>query len=256
RYYYAGGDTGFSESQYYRLLARASKIGDDVDRAAEALEMFAPATEIGIVVDEWGVWHPEATFENGLEQENTIRDALAAAAVLDDLNRRADVVAMANIAQSVNVLQCLVQTDAESAWPTPTYQVFDLYRPHMGGTALRTVVDTETRSVESKGSEFGPDDTHEVPLVSASASETDGRIHVTASNRELDATREILVSLGADDPTVTDAQVLFAGLSVDTYSTSSNAEAFLPERIEVDREGGALVVDVPPSSVVGVTVEV
>ncbi|MFB6153646.1 MAG: alpha-N-arabinofuranosidase [Halodesulfurarchaeum sp.] len=256
RYYHAGGDTDFTEDQYYRLLARAAKVGDDVDRAAEALEMFASGVDVGIVVDEWGVWHPEAVFENGLEQANTIRDALAAASVFDDLNQRADVVSMANIAQTVNVLQCLVQTDEASAWPTPTYQVFDLYAPHMGATSLRTVVDAETRAVESKGSEFGPEDTHEVTQVSASASETDGHVHVTVSNRELDATREVTISLGAGEPSVTDARVLFAGLPVDTYSTSSNAEAFAPEPIDVTETTDSIVVDIPPSSVVGVTVEV
>jgi len=256
RYYHAGGDTDFTDVQYYRLLARAARIADDVDRAAEALEMYTPGTDIGIVVDEWGAWHPEAVFENGLEQENTVRDALAAAAVLDDLNQRADVVSMANVAQTVNVLQCLVQTNEETAWPTPTYRVFDLYAEHMGATALRTIVDADSRSVESRGQEFGPADVHEVPLVSASASERDGRVRVTLSNRDLESRQDVLVSLDTGDPRVADAEVIFDGLGAEAASTVDNAGAFAPSSIDVEREDGALLVEVPPTSVLGLTLTV
>jgi len=257
RYYYAGGDTDFTEEQYYRLFARTAQIATDVDRAAEALELLAPGTDIGVIVDEWGVWHPEAVFENGLEQEHTVRDALSAAVVLDDLNARADVVSMANIAQTVNVLQCLVQTDEESAWPTPTYHVYDLYKPHMGATALDTVVDTDTETVERKGDEFGSGDVHEVPLVSASASERDGQVYVTLSNVDKNDARDITVSLESDDIGVESATVLFDELSVDAYSDGENTEAFEPADIAVERPGDrSVLVEAPPSSVVGLTLTV
>jgi len=256
RYYYAGGDTDFSTEQYYRMLARAARIGEDVDRAAEALAMFAPGSNAGVIVDEWGVWHPEAVFANGLEQENTVRDALAAASVLDDLNERADVVAMANIAQTINVLQCLVQTDEEAAWPTPTYQVFDLYKAHMGATALRTTVEADVHTVESRSDEFGPQDTHDVPLVSASASETDERVTITLSNRALDAVSSTTVAMDVEDATVDSASVLFAGKEVAEYSTKDNAASFEPSSIDVENHGdGSFDVSVPASSVVRLTVE-
>jgi len=257
RYHHAGSDAEFTDDQYYRLLARARQVGEDVDRASEALELFAPGTDIGIIVDEWGVWHPEAVFDNGLEQANTVRDALSAASVLDDLNERADVVTMANIAQTVNVLQCLVQTNEDSAWPTPTYQVFDLYKQHMGATALRTVVDTEVRAVKSIGNEFSADGEHEVPLVTASASERDGEVYVTLSNLHRDDAREVTVTVESDDVKIVDAQALFGGLPADLYSTETNAERFTPERIEPENHGdGTVVVDAPAGSTLGLSLQV
>jgi alpha-N-arabinofuranosidase len=247
RYYEAGGDTDFDEDDYYRLLARSRLVAQDIDDAVEALSVYAPDNDISIIVDEWGVWHPEAKNTNGLEQENTVRDAVSAAGVFDDFHERADVVAMANIAQTVNVLQCLVQTNDEEAWATPTYQVFDLYKEHMGRTALDTVVDTEEEEVE--------DEPFDVPLVSASASRDDDELFVTLSNRALEA-EEVTVDLDADAASVVDSEVLFEDADVDEFSTPDNADEFQAEDIAVENLGdGELVVDAPASSVVGLTVE-
>ncbi|WP_424004736.1 alpha-N-arabinofuranosidase [Haloarcula salina] len=246
RYYEAGGDTDFDDEDYYRLLARSRQVAADVDDLVEALSVYAPDNDISVIVDEWGVWHPEATNTNGLEQEHTVRDAISAAGVLDDLNARADVVSMANIAQTVNVLQCLVQTDETDAWPTPTYHVYDLYKPHMGATALDTVVDTETETVD--------DESFDVPLVSASASERDGDIYVTLSNRSLDDSDAVEVTLTDGDASVVGAETLFDGDAVDEYSTADNADAFAAEEIDVGDQGdGTFLVEAPASSVVGLT---
>ncbi|MFC7142681.1 alpha-N-arabinofuranosidase [Halosimplex aquaticum] len=239
-----GSATEFDEEQYYLLLAESLKVGRDVDRAAAAIETYASTDDVGIAVDEWGAWHPEATSDNGLEQENSVRDAVAAAGVLDDFNHRADLVSMANIAQTVNVLQCVVQTDEEAAWPTPTYRLFDLYRPHAGATALRTTVDTD--AVET--------DLWEVPLVSASATTDDDGTYVTLSNRALDEERAVRVAL---DREVSDAtgEVLFADHDPADYSTRENAEEFEATDLDVSIEDGAPVVELPPNSVAGLSVE-
>ena len=57
--------------------------------------------------------------------------------VFDVFNRQAEFVTMANIAQTINVLQCLIQTAGPAMWLTPTYHAYDLYKPHMGNIALR-----------------------------------------------------------------------------------------------------------------------
>jgi len=248
RYYEAGGDTEFDDEEYYRLLARSRLVAQDIDNAVETLGVYAPDNDISIVVDEWGVWHPEAKNTNGLEQENTVRDAISAAGVFDDFHERADVVSMSNIAQTVNVLQCLVQTDEDSAWATPTYQVFDLYKDHMGATSLETVVDTEAETVK--------DEPFDVPLVSASASEQDGELFVTLSNRALDGSEAVEINTGLDEASVVESAVLFDDQDVSEYSTDDNADTFEADDIEVENHGdGTVVVDAPASSVVSVTLE-
>jgi alpha-N-arabinofuranosidase len=247
RYYEAGGDTDFDDDQYYRLLARSRLVAQDIDNTVDALSTYARESDISIIVDEWGVWHPEATNTNGLEQENTVRDAISAAGVFDDFHARADVVSMANIAQTVNVLQCLVQTNEEEAWTTPTYQVFDLYKDHMGGTALRTVVDTDNEEVE--------DEPFDVPIVSASASEQDGEVYVTLSNRDPDDAEEVEIDLDLEDASVAGAEVLFDDQGVREYSTPDNAEEFEAADLDVDQTGDStFVVDAPAGSVVGLTI--
>jgi len=246
RYYQAGGDTEFSDEQYYRIFARARKLAGDIDRAASTLAEYVPAGEVGIIVDEWGVWHPEATPDNGLEQANTVRDALTAAGAFDIMHDRADVVSMANIAQTVNVLQCLVETDEDDAWKTPTYHVFDLYNDHAGNTAVETDIETETKVFH--------DEDHDVPLVSASASLNDDELYVTASNRHLDETRTLEIEAGGAAAEAS-GTVLFADRDPRAYSTKDNAETFGPESIAVEATAeGTVVVEQPPASVVGVTI--
>jgi len=46
-----------------------------------------------------------------------------------------------NIAQIANVLQSMVLTEDERMVLTPTYHVFDLYRPHAGATSVRTEIE-------------------------------------------------------------------------------------------------------------------
>jgi len=239
-----GSPTEFDEEEYYTLFAHSMQVGIDVDNVAAALDAYLSTDDVGIAVDEWGAWYPEATSENGLEQENTVRDAVAAAGVLDDFNHRADLISMANLAQTVNVLQCVVQTDEEDAWPTPTYQVLDLYSPHAGATAVRTAVETE--EVET--------DLRDLPLVSASATVREGETNVTLSNRALDDARTVRVELDGDAGTAT-GEVLFDGQDPDDYSTRENADAFAASDLDVEEEDGDLLVELPPNSVAGLSVE-
>ncbi|MFB6202502.1 MAG: alpha-N-arabinofuranosidase [Halorhabdus sp.] len=244
RYYQAGGDTDFSTEQHYLIFARAQQIADDIDRAASTIASYVPAEGVGIIVDEWGVWHPEATPDNGLEQANTVRDALTAAGVFDIMHDRADVVSMANIAQTVNVLQCVVQTDGETAWPTPTYHVFDLYGQHAGNTAVEIDVDTTAKSFESEE--------HDVALVSASASRNDEELFVTASNRHHADAERVELRLDGDyaDP---EATVLFADQDPWAHSTKNNAETFEPADGSVEATDDGYAVELPSSSVLGLT---
>lgn len=64
------------------------------------MDGYDPQRRIGLIVDEWGTWHPPAPGQvpQFLWQQNTIRDALVAGLTLDVFNRHADKLVMANIA--------------------------------------------------------------------------------------------------------------------------------------------------------------
>ena len=72
---------------------------------------------------------------------------------------------MANIAQTVNVLQAVILTDDEKMIRTPTYFAFDLYKPFKEAT----FVPVDSKDMPSY--ELGE---VSVPHVSASAALTDG----------------------------------------------------------------------------------
>ena len=147
RYWINGGsETNFSVDEYYGLLAEAQQTEELIKRTAQMLIEEAPGRKIGIALDEWGVWHPEARpWGPGqverrspitYEQVSTLRDGLAAAVALEGFHRQCDVLSLANLAQIVNVLQAVIMTEGNRMWVTPTYHVLNMHRAHIGAQAL------------------------------------------------------------------------------------------------------------------------
>ncbi|CQH63252.1 alpha-L-arabinofuranosidase (plasmid) [Halobacterium hubeiense] len=251
-HYYGRGMTvsESDEDDYDELLVDALEMEEHIERIASTIDAVATTRDIGVIVDEWGTWHTEAVPENGLEQPGTVLDALSAAAVLDVFNHNADVMTMSNIAQTVNVLQCLIETEGDDAWARPTYRVFDLYAPHKGNEAITTSVDTPEREVERT------DD--DLPLVGASASVADdGETYVTVTNLDCRGSHSIEVAIEGEDTSSEDidAQVLFEGQDPDLEVDASNADEFAADDLDVDVDGDVLTVDLAPSTVAGISIE-
>jgi alpha-N-arabinofuranosidase len=96
---------------------------------------------VKLVVDEWGAWYRSGTEVDPTHlfgQQSTMRDALLAGLTLDTFQRHADKVAMANVAQLVNCLHSLFLAHEDQLIATPTFHVFELYAPHVGGQSVRT----------------------------------------------------------------------------------------------------------------------
>ena len=58
---------------------------------------------------------------------------------------------MANVAQLVNCLQSLFLADEDRFITTPTFHVFELYAPHVGGQAVRTLFSAPRMGYERVG---------------------------------------------------------------------------------------------------------
>jgi alpha-L-arabinofuranosidase len=172
------------------------------------MDAFDPERKIGLIIDEWGTWHRPTPGRNPkfLWQQNTLRDALVAALTLDIFNRHADKVVMANIAQTVNVLQALVLTENGRTITTPTYHVFDLYQSHQGAQALRTLIESPEISYTYSGPDlhpFTPDailsgSQRSVFGLAGSASLRDRTITLTVVNPHLGEAVEAAVRLHGD----------------------------------------------------------
>ncbi len=171
-----GAATGFDESLWFSTLQKALRMEELVSKHSAIMDKHDPQKKVSLIVDEWGGWYdPEPGTETGfLYQQNTLRDALLAGLTLNIFNSHADRVRMANLAQTVNVLQALILTDGPRMVLTPTFHVFDLYKAHQGATSLPIMIDGG--GVYAYGAAS-------IPQVSASASrDARGMISLTLCN--------------------------------------------------------------------------
>ncbi|WP_078393608.1 alpha-N-arabinofuranosidase [Shouchella patagoniensis] len=133
-----GAATGFSEQEWDETLTKAMYMDELITKHSAIMDQYDPGRRIGLIVDEWGTWYDveRGTNPGFLYQQNTIRDALVAGITLNIFNNHAERVHMANLAQTINVLQSVLLTEGEKMVKTPTYHVFNLYKVHQGAALL------------------------------------------------------------------------------------------------------------------------
>jgi alpha-L-arabinofuranosidase len=238
-----GHATEYGEAEWFELMRRSWQIEEVVDGHIEVMDRYDPEKRVWLIVGEWGTWHEqeEGSTPGFLYQQNTIRDALVAAMQLNVFNQRADRIQMANIAQTVNVLQAMILTRGDQMILTPTYHVFDFYTVHHDATLLPITFDAGTYSFDDQS----------IPAISASASrDAEGRIHVTLAN--LDPNRARAVTTTFDGHTVAGAtgRVLTAS-DMRAHNTFDNPEVVRPVPFNgATVSGETLNVELPPMSVV------
>jgi alpha-N-arabinofuranosidase len=172
-----GSATEFSESDWMATLSHTLRMDEFIARHSAIMDKYDPGKKVGLMVDEWGDWHDATPGTNPafLEQQNTMRDAVVAALNLHIFQKHADRVAMANIAQMVNVLQCMIFTDGPRMVLTPTYHVYAMLKVHQGATSI---------PVDLATPDYVNGDAH-IPQVSAAASrDPNGLIHVSLVNAD------------------------------------------------------------------------
>ena len=245
--------TGFTEAGWINVLANTLKIDgyikkhDAIMAAAEKkMPPDAPHKKVGLYIDEWGTWYkPEPGSNPGfLVQQNTIRDAIVAAANFNIFHKYADRVQMTSIAQMVNVLQAMILTDGPKMLLTPTYHVFHMYKPFQGATSLPVAIKTGVYK-------YGM---WSVPQVSASAARTtDGDIVIGLANLDPHKPADVSAQLiGVRDGPLT-GEVLTAD-TMDAHNTFDNPNAVHPVAFEgAHLVHGKLMATLPPELVVVLT---
>jgi alpha-L-arabinofuranosidase len=194
RYVHFGDGKTFTRDEHFAMMDRGVAVMDeDIRAAAGVIRAYTRDTRfIGVALDEWGVWHPQAVNATGLYQPNTLRDGLFAASSLHMFHRHANVLTMANIAQTLNVLQCLIATDGKHMALTPTYYAYDLLKNHQGADAVRADIVSPMASYTWNGS------TCSVSVLDAAASERgDGTLTLTVVNRDPEKSVTASVGVGA-----------------------------------------------------------
>ncbi len=260
----AGTATEYTEDEWYRLLEKGLKMEDLVVQQRAAMDAWDPTRKIGLIVDEWGAWHPveKGTNPAFLYQQNTIRDAIVTANTLDIFNRHADKVVMANIAQTVNVLQAVILTEGDQMLVTPTGYVYEMYAPHQGAQALRMRVETPEINFKKRNikpvpwqAALQPDEKMEgsIPNVSGSASLKDDTLFVTMANSHANLPAEVCVDLVQASMAQAEGRVLSG--EIHAHNTFAAPDQVTPQVFPVECDANQVRLTLPPASVVTVQIQ-
>ncbi|MAL16754.1 MAG: alpha-N-arabinofuranosidase [Balneola sp.] len=260
-----GPSKDFGEEMYYRGLKAASLLDEFITRHSDIMDQYDPEKNVALAVDEWGVWtNPlEGTNPGFLEQQNSLRDALIASLSLDIMNAHAERVKLANIAQTVNVLQAMIITDGADMFLTPTYHVFHFYKVHQNSVLLP--IHIHAKKYEGPGDKEVQDrfelaDSEPgVPVISATASRDKNRVmHFTVTNTHPKESNDVIIEIrGAEaNRIVSGSGRLLTANSVDAVNTVNNPQQVAPVSFENARlRDGKLSLEIPPHSIVVISVE-
>ncbi|MDH4273096.1 MAG: alpha-N-arabinofuranosidase [Candidatus Aminicenantes bacterium] len=235
--------TEFGEKDWYETMAVAALMDELIVKHATIMDRYDPEKRVGLIVDEWGTWYQveKGTNPGFLYQQNTLRDALAAGLSLNIFNNHCDRVRMANLAQTVNVLQALILTEGEKMVLTPTYHVFDLYQVHQDATYLPTDVACNTFEFARK----------KHPLLSVSASkDAAGAIHVSICNLDPGKPTSVECEVRGCLPSEVTGRFLTAA-DMQTHNTFAKPETIVPKAFAgAMLKDGKIRAEIPARSVV------
>lgn len=141
--------TRFSDESWYQTALNTYAKEALFERNISIMDFHDPEGKVALAVDEWGIWvdNEVGTMPGFLYQQNTMRSALCAALMLHIFHRHADRIRIANLAQTINVLQAIILTEGEKLILTPTYHVFDLFKGHQDGRFLPIAFDKEANRI-------------------------------------------------------------------------------------------------------------
>ena len=235
--------TAFDEAGWLGILKLALATDDIIAHHAAVMDRYDPDKRVAIIFDEWGAWWEvePGTHPRFLYQQNTLRDAMVAAVSLDIFARHADRVRMANLAQTVNVLQAVVLTEGAKLLLTPTYHVFDMFQVHQDATLLPLDLQCDTYSL-------GPD---AVPALSATASrDAAGKLHLSLANLDPRKPAEVACVVRAGKFSSVSGRILTAK-NMHAHNTFDQPDAVRPAPFDGARLSGEnLSIALPPKSIV------
>jgi len=148
---------------------------------------------------------------------------------------------MANLAQTINVLQAVILTNGAKMLLTPTYHVMEMYNVHQDATLIPMTVKSPSYTVGGE----------QLPAVSVSASKDSlGRTHISLTNIDAAKAQDISLDLKGITFKSVDGRILTSAKLQDFNSFEQ------PDRIKPAAFKGAAVkgtqlnVKLPPFSVV------
>jgi len=238
-----GSATAFDEKEYFNTMRNCLVMEELVTRHSTIMDKYDPAKKTALVVDEWGIWTDvePGTNPGFLYQQNSLRDALIAGTTLNIFNNHSDRVRMANLAQTINVLQSIILTKGDKILLTPTYFVFDLYKVHM---------DAKKLDINFKSPDYTSED-KKIPALNISASQDSaGVTHISLVN--LDPNKKITLQtalVGVNWKTV-QGQILTSAKLTDVNTFENPGNIKIMPFTGAKKTGDQLEVELPAKSIV------
>ncbi|MDR0538278.1 MAG: alpha-N-arabinofuranosidase [Tannerellaceae bacterium] len=243
-----GSATRFDEAEYFQTIQKTLLMDELLTRHSSIMDNYDPAKKVALAPDEWGTWYnvePE-TNPGFLYQQNTMRDAIVAAINLNIFNAHCDRVKIANIAQTINVLQAVILTEGERMVLTPTYWVYRLYKAHHDATLLPLHLTSGKYELNDKS----------MSAINVSASmDASGKVHISLVNIDPHKTQNIEGELRGVAPKSVSGEILTSS-KLDDYNSFER-----PNTVGIKKFTGAklnksgISVALPPLSVVMLEIE-
>jgi alpha-N-arabinofuranosidase len=241
--------TQFTEAQYYLTMKQAWRMEELVTKHAAIMDKYDPKNQVAMIVDEWGGWYEVEPGTNGafLFQQNTMRDAMIAGVTLNIFNNHARRVKMANLAQTVNVLQAVILTEGNKLLLTPTYHVMEMYNVHQD--ALMVPMQFTSPPVEGNADQL--------PAISAAASrDKSGKLHVSLTNIDLKKTHVVEITLEGRSAYKTVGGRILASGKVQDHNSFDQPNRVVPKNYTgANLSGNRLRLSLPPNSVLVLELE-
>ncbi|MGP4014790.1 arabinosylfuranosidase ArfA [Saccharopolyspora sp. 5N708] len=224
------------------FLASAEDMAHSIDSVVATCDhvraKLRSKKRLQLSFDEWNVWYrrrrdpaTEPAWEIAprlLEDSYTVTDAVVVGSLLVTLLRHCDRVAVACLAQLVNVIAPIMTEPGGAAWRQTTFYPFADAARHGRGRVLRT----EPRSTRHETADYG-----EVDLLhSAAVQEDDDTITLFAVNRSTNRPLDLVADLRAAGA----SRVLEHRVLTDTDRHARNT-ARQPDRVRPTRLTGASI---------------
>jgi len=238
-----GSATSFDEKEYFNTMKNCLVMEELVTRHSTIMDRYDPNKRVALAVDEWGIWTDvePGTNPGFLYQQNSLRDAIVAATTLNIFNNHSDRVRLANLAQTVNVLQSLILTKGSQMLLTPTYHVFDLYKVHM---------DAKKLPVSFTSPDYSSDD-RKIPAVNISASQdSSGAVHITLVNIDPNNKINIRTSMPGINWNSVKGLILTSKKLTDINTFENPGNVVITDFNGAKKMNNDLVIDLPPKSIV------
>lgn len=241
-----GPATGYNEEQYFKTLRSAWEMEELVTKHSQIMDKYDPNNKIALIVDEWGGWYDveEGTNPGFLYQQNTMRDAMIAGLTLNVFNNHANRVKMANLAQTINVLQAVILTKEDQMILTPTYHVMEMYKEHQDARLIPVKLESANYTFEGQS----------LPAIHASASNKEGKTSISLVN--IDAKQGHLITLALDRNYSQASARILTSKELTNHNTFEHPDNIQPTDFKLSKiSDQKLDLTIPPFSVLVVTLE-